>query len=116
MPRADIEMLEAGPTTTDLRIVRWDSALIPRTEKAKGKGVAYQTLTVKVPQWVCDYAQRLESGIRFFNNEFAAQVNDVAVLKRDFPQLVSAYEGILQQQQSLYDTAATDLKSLQYAQ
>ena len=104
MSSTDVVMRDAPLVT--LNVDRWGSAF-----DTKGKA-PHQGLSAKVPRWVYDYAQRLEAEIRHFNTEFTPLFADVQAIKQQFPQLAEAYEGIVMQQNMLYDTVQNDVASL----
>src|ERR1041385_6136431 len=109
MGDVDIEMPDAG-SAKELRLVRWTNALV--SVKGKGAAVSPTELVVRVPKWVHDYAQRLDSEMRNFQENFASTFSDVTKLKGEFPQLIAAYEELLRQQHLLYDAAQNDKDAL----
>src|SRR3990170_1187136 len=107
---SDIAMTDAGSSSEEkeLCLVRWSNALEPVKRKGKEAAVPLPELVVKAPRWVYNYAQRLDAEMRNFQENFATLFPDVAKLKAEFPQLVSAYEELLRQQHLLFDTVSHD--------
>ena len=80
-----------------------------------GEGIR-QSYSAKVPRWVYDYANRLEAEIRHFKEEFTTLFANVGEIKQQFPQLADAYEGLIEQQNMLYDAVRNDVASLSNTQ